>query len=118
MYSTRNRVAAAVGMLLALAGVFLSSQAASAAPAERVSATACSTNVYVVVWPTAGVYDRQSQDSYRITTKHAGDRVTGPTGWGHVWANGYYWTKVWVHSVPGWREGWMRDGATRYVGCA
>jgi hypothetical protein len=83
-------------------------------------AQACDTNAYHVVWPVAGVYDRMTQNSFMITKKSSGERVTGPTGLGHVYNpdNGYSWTKVWVYSVPGFREGWMRDDAVTYVGCA
>lgn len=78
----------------------------------------CTTNTYRVVWRYAGVYDGMTQNSYEILTKESGDRVTGPSGWAHVSANGYRWTKVWVYSVPGWREGWIRNDAVTYVGCS
>lgn len=93
---------------------------AAAAGSGLVTATpahACSTNAYRVVWPVAGVYDQMNQSSYRIMKKKSGQRVTGPTGWGHVRANGHRWTKVWIYSRPGWREGWMRDDAVTFTGC-
>jgi hypothetical protein len=112
--STVKRVAVSIFTAAAVSG---SAALGTALPVQATSA-ACTNNAYRVVWPSAGVYDQMSQNSFRITTKQSGDRVTGPTGWGHVYGNGYYWTKVWVNSVPGWREGWMRDDAVTYIGCA
>jgi len=105
---TATRIAVAIAGFAAIAV----SPLITATPAH-----ACSTNAYRVVWDFAGVYARPSHDSYPITTKRYDNRVTGPTGWGHEPANGYSWTKVWVYSEPGWREGWMRDDAVTFTGC-
>ncbi|MEU8365325.1 hypothetical protein AB0C27_55855 [Nonomuraea sp. NPDC048882] len=113
--STIKRVALSVFTAAAMSGALALGSAVL--PAQAASAN-CSNNVYRVVWPHAGVYPRMSQAAAPLTTKQAGERVTGPTGWGHVYANGHHWTKVWVNSVPGWREGWMRDDAVTYIGCS
>lgn len=108
-----RRVVAGPVVAVALATGALGVTTAVASPAQA----SCANNVYRVVWQYAGVYDQQSQNSYPIKTKEAGDRVTGPHGWGHVQGpDGHSWTKVWVHD-SGHREGWMRDDAVTYVGC-
>jgi hypothetical protein len=115
MRMTRTRQALCGAVAAALTGGL----AITAAAPAQAAAASCTTDAYRVVWPVAGVYDQLSQSSYQITTKQNGERVTGPAGdLAHVRANGYSWTKVWVKSVPGWREGWMRDDAVTYVGCA
>ena len=99
---------------VALTAATLGATTAAASPAQA----SCANNAYRVVWDYAGVYDRPTHNSFPIKTKRWDQRVTGPTGLGHVQGpDGHSWTKVWVHE-PGFREGWMRDDAVTYTGCA
>jgi hypothetical protein len=104
----KRKIAVLVAAPLAAGGLTL----AGSAPAH-----ACTDNIYKVTWNVAGVYERPSQDSFKIKDKNSGDRITGPAGWAHIPNEGNSWTKVWVSEhTPGARDGWMRDDALNYIG--
>ncbi len=84
---------------------------------DGVVSAACTNNVYRVTWDPLGVYEFPSTGSRKLPTKVFKARLTGPTGYGSIDYAGGPWTKVWVNTVPGHREGWVRAAGRVYTGC-